>query len=145
MTLFFPMSNAEEKRVQCDTIDYQFRGLQTCYMHGETTIDSRGFLISSAKDRGMQQMFIGFKKKVFYLPENIDEKYPDIVHIWAQSSSIKSISNGVFDNLIALKELKLYNNQIEEIEGETFKNLKSLVELDLSKFTLHNETIFCYF
>lgn len=133
VTYFISMSEAEEKHVQCEKIDYKDE-LKTCFLNGITTIDSRGFFISSANDHGMQQLSMVDNKKVFFLPDNIDEKLPNLLKIDAHSCSIKSISNGVFDNLAKLKELFLHYNQISEIESETFKDLISLEKLDLCEY-----------
>lgn len=126
------MSEAEEKLVECEKIEIKY-DLKTCYLEGRTIIDSRKFLISSTEDHEMQRLDIDENKKIFYLPENIYEKYPNLVAIRARQSSIKSISNGLFDNLTVLKELYLSFNQIEEIESDSFKDLKSLEKLHLGE------------
>lgn len=127
------MSEAEMSQVQCEKVNYK-DGIKTCFMKEITRIDLRGFLISSAEDHDMQLLYIRDNKNVFFLPENIHEKYPKIMKIEADGCSIKSISNGAFDNLVTLKELFLHYNQITEIESETFKDLLSLEKLDLCEY-----------
>lgn len=134
-TFNLSMSKAEEKRVQYERIENEMRGWKTCFMNGTTTIDSREFFISSVEDHGMQELLIENNKKIFFLSKNIDKKYPTLLKIGGSSCSIKSISSGVFDNLIALKWLYLDYNRIEEIENNTFKDLKSVELLSLSEFS----------
>lgn len=135
VTFYFSMSEAEENnQVQCEKINF-LNEFKTCFMNGSTKIGSQGFLISSAEDRDMKLLHIGNNKNVFFLPENVDEKYPNLEAIRAMGCSIKSIPKGVCGNLVLLKRLQLRNNQIEEIEIETFRNLKSLEELNLGEYS----------
>lgn len=123
-----------ENQVQCEKIDF-FNEFKICLMDGRTRIGLQGYLISSAEDLRMEQLNLNSNKNIFFLPENIGQKYPNLLKIWAIGCSIKSISRRVFSNLVTLKQLKLMSNQIEELESEMFKDLKSLEELDLGEFT----------
>lgn len=126
------MCQAAEKEVQCEKIEVSWNDFKTCYLYENQTIDSRGFLISSTEDHDMQQLIVN-SKTVFYFPENIHEKYPNILSISASSSSIKSVLKDVFKNLTKLKRLFLNGNQVIGIENDAFEDSKLLESLGLGE------------
>lgn len=122
-----------EKTIQCGSIKNHFvgRDYKTCYFNKTAAIDSRGFSITSSEDETIEQLYIKSNKNIFYLPENIHEKFPNIESIIASSCSIKSISKEVFKNLTHLKRFDANLNQITEIESYLFEDLISLEHLGL--------------
>lgn len=98
-----------------------------------TTIDADGFKISNEKDKTVKGLMFDFNEKISHLPDSPYDIFPNLMAYTAGRCEIKNISHNHFKNLHELKFLYLYDNQIEIIYYQTFKDLTSLVELDLSK------------
>lgn len=125
------------KEVPCSSIDNKFwwpHGAQkSCDMSSSIKIDLRGFSISSPKDDDVKGMSFNSNRKIFYLPERINEKFSNLMILEAAGCSIKAISSDNFQGLTQLEALYLSGNQIEKIFCDTFENLTSLEWLHLRK------------
>lgn len=98
-----------------------------------TSIDSPDFTISAEKDESVLGLNLGGNKNIFYLPNDVYKIFPSLIVYGAHLSSIQQISKRNFVNMSKLKGLFLQRNQIEIIENNTFDDLTSLEDLDLSK------------
>lgn len=76
---------------------------------------------------------VAFQEKVKKLPNDFDNRFPNLSIYNASHCSIQSISNENFDEMIKLQYLYLDNNQIEVIPKDTFSVLGSLIMLHLRK------------
>jgi Leucine-rich repeat (LRR) protein len=135
---FFGFGAASDKEVSCEKIvnylwSHQIGTQKTCNMEAITKIDSLGFQISDLKDDTVLQVRMYGNLNIRFLPENTAEKFPNLIAYVAPFCSIESISRKNFMNLRNLKELILNSNQIERIDGETFRDLMSLEILFLRK------------
>lgn len=108
----------------------------TCVMAATTVINSVGFLITTPHNDSVEGFLSIFNKKIEYLPDNMADKFPNLVFIQAQDCSIKSISKQNFKNLKHLRFLALIQNNITKIESDTFMDLVALEELWLSELIL---------
>lgn len=70
--------------------------------------------------------------KFRFLPINVFEKFPNLKKYWVTSCGVRKISKLNFKSLFKLESLDLKDNQIEWIDGDTFDDLRSLKDLDLS-------------
>jgi Leucine rich repeat len=129
------------KIISCDSVSDQFfekiefQRQKTCsigYFGSKVVIDSPGYSISN-RDDSIEALHLDINKLVFYLPEKVDTNFKNLVIYEANGCSIKNISNQNFKGLIKLCALLLENNQIEKILSDTFKDLKELQYLWLSK------------
>jgi Leucine-rich repeat (LRR) protein len=125
-----------ENPVRCDSIgtgDWGFGGLGTCFMEKNASIKNDGFKIFSKKNETMKALYFGGNRKIFFLPINVSEAYPNLVLYNAGLCSLKRISLKNFRGLFKLQELFLYTNRIEIVRSDTFKDLISLQQLHLGK------------
>lgn len=119
-------------------------------MNGTTSIDEQNVTISTS-DVSMGGLSFHNNKKIVFLPINVGEKFPNLINYNAAYCSVKEVLKLNFKNLNKLKTLALHYNQIEKIGTETFSDLTSLEELNLSKenyflliFLIFFLTIFTY-
>lgn len=96
-------------------------------------IEAHGFTIDSPRNEFIEGLFMGWNEQVDYLPENISERFPNLVVMDAVYSSINSISKANFVNLTSLQRLYLRGNRIQRIDDDTFSGLISLTVLELSE------------
>lgn len=106
---------------------------KTCDMDGTTKIDSLGFVIAASKDETIAAIQFARNKKIFYLPEKVNEKFANLIVYSANECLVKEVFKANFKGLKLLKNLYLYHNQIENIPSDTFEDLISLKELELRK------------
>lgn len=102
----------------------------SCYITA-TTIASPGFTISQ-RDGAIGGLYFAENKEIYFLPEKLAETFPNLLTYFAHSCSITEVSKIHFENLVKLRTLELFRNQIEKIPSNTFEDLKSLEHLDLS-------------
>ena len=110
--------------------------LATCLIL-EQAVDNPGYSISSSKDENVLGLWFDHNRKIFYLPENISDKFPNLVGLSAELCSIKALRRENFKNLHKLKYLWLTQNSLEMIPSNTFDDLVALETLHLRKFQLH--------
>lgn len=111
------------------------RVMKTCKLKN-TVINSTGFLITSDRDDTVLSLDLGENKNAEFLPENIAEKFPNLTVIYARNCALKSISRKNFRGLEKLRWASFLNNQIKQIDGDTFWDLVSLESLGLSNCKL---------
>lgn len=104
-----------------------------CYLNSFSSINSTGFLLSSSRNESIQAISFAYNSKINYLPENIAEKFPNLVIFYASNSSIQSISKDNFKNLRKLERLYLGKNYITRIDGDTFRSLIAVDRIELRK------------
>lgn len=104
-------------------------------MSKETVIDSAGFFITSARDETVEGFHSTGNMKIEFLPENIAEKFPNLIALWA-GGAIKSISKRNFRNLRKLRGLSLESNFFDVIDSRTFEDLVALEKLYLGEVKL---------
>jgi Leucine rich repeat len=138
----------EAKEVSCESVadDTQWIApvlrVKTCNMRVTTSIDSpETIIISSAFDSSMGGLRFDHNKQVYYLPENVGEKFPNLLAHYASFCNVKEISKKHFKNLSKLKFLGLDHNQIETILSDTFEDLIELEILWLSKWLAVNKPV----
>jgi Leucine-rich repeat (LRR) protein len=102
-------------------------------METATSINSTGVTIHSDQDDDMKRLSLSNNKNIFYLPENIDEDFPNLMRYNAKRCSITAITKKNFKGLSKLTKLNLWGNQIERITSETFKDLTDLEVLSLGE------------
>lgn len=105
----------------------------TCDMRESTIIDATGIEITSEANDTIEALYLDLNDDIEYLPENIADKFPNLVIISAFECNIKRVSASNFRNLGKLRGLSLKANQIERIENGTFDDLTSLELLYLRK------------
>lgn len=75
-------------------------------------------------------------------PKGIFDPLKSLTELKVKHNEIKILDAKIFENLVNVKKILLFGNEIETIKnGEIFKNLKSLSELDLKANTCYNEII----
>lgn len=105
------------------------------------TIDPCLCVIPSVRS-DVYQFNVAFEKEVTDLPNDFDNRFPNLETFNASSCSIKSISNENFERMTNLKYLYLDNNQIEAIAGDTFVGLSALVMIHLRKQIILVKNVF---
>lgn len=103
-------------------------------MDESTAINSRDVTIDT-KDHYTTVKGLWFleNKAIKFLPIKISESFPNLVALDAQYCSLTEITYENFAGLDQLAGLYLTKNAIEKIDYDTFKDLVSLKELNLSK------------
>lgn len=99
-----------------------------------SAINSTDFAITSSKNELVEVLIADRNFKVFYLPNNMGEKFPNLLVVAARICSIKQISKDVFKGLNKLKVLSLGHNKIEKIDRDTFDYLPALERIWMCKF-----------
>lgn len=110
MMLIFVNSEAIGEEVQCEKIEVDEYGSKTCFMDGNTSINSSGFRISTDRDETIEKLKFSENNKIKYLPENIHEAFPKLTKIYAIHGNIKEISSSNFENLLSLGKIDLSEN-----------------------------------
>lgn len=105
---------------------------KACLLNVSTVIDAEDFLISSESSDMTVLHFFG-NDDISFLPIGVRKNFPELVFIQGNECMIKKISKANFQGLTELRYLYLMGNMITTIDGETFEDLISLIEIDLSK------------
>jgi Leucine rich repeat len=115
--------------VACESVQlghwHEHGDITTCNMLSSTTIKSTGVKIST-KDEAVKGLALFFNRKIYNLPENVGESFPNLIGYLAYSCTISEISRQHFKGLNKLKELSFGHNFIRKIPSDTFKDLVSL-------------------
>lgn len=130
-------TSSEAKEVSCERLnDVLWLGtigsVKTCLMDTKTSIDDPGATIYS-RDNFVNGLSFRHNVKIFYLPDNVAESFPNLEGYTAWYCSVKEISKRNFNGLEKLKYLSLGGNQIEMIANGTFEDLVNLEFLSLCK------------
>jgi hypothetical protein len=108
--------------------------VKTCFMTNTSKVDSEGYVIFSAKDLSVKGLlFLGQNKKIEFLPASPYQTFSNLEAYSASRCSIKNVSYQNFMKLGKLRRLNLYDNKIEIIASDVFKDLAALEDLDLGK------------
>ncbi|KAL7011117.1 hypothetical protein ACKWTF_014095 [Chironomus riparius] len=129
--------------------DYEL-DLWTFTLKSSSVINSTEFMIMSRRAEAVKAFMSNNLKNIEFLPENVNEKFPNLANFEALNCSIKAVRKenffglqklvklvldyneiqelgaNVFDDLIRLKTLSIQYNKIHDINAATFKNLKAL-------------------
>lgn len=119
--------------VACERFE-GFGDFDLCIMDEKTAINATNFIIADLKDEEVGCVQFTGNKRIEYLPYKIFMQYPNLVEYRAGECSIKEISKENFEKLDRMYWLKLHDNQIEKISGDTFKGLESLECIDLCEY-----------
>lgn len=126
----------QTNELTCEVVevrDWNFGGPQnTCVMDRQTVIDALGRKISTM-NVDLKGLTFGGNKKIKFLPENVNEIFPNLVTFGAEACSLKIITKENFKMLTKLQALHLEGNGIEAIDNNTFEDLASLKWLFLRK------------
>lgn len=126
------------KQTACEVFDFldnvgRFGTPLTCGMMETTSIDETKVTISSKRNVSVEGLTFSFNRKIFFLPENVNNNFPNLKIYFAENCSIKAISKENFEGLNKLKILRLLFNQIEKISSETFNDLVAIEYLYLGE------------
>lgn len=108
---------------------------KTCFVEN-ARIDATGFKITSSPDETIDCISMKANKRIEFFPENIAEKFPNLIGLNAKSCSLETLSKDNFKNFHKLRSMTISYNFIEKISTDTFMDLKLLEILDLSKVLL---------
>lgn len=136
LIIFITPNNAE--KVSCENVSDFDSGfvagvLKSCEMEAKTAINSIGTTINSDRDESMRRLNLSNNKQIFYLPENVGEKFPNLLQYEAKDCSITMVSKKNFKGLTKLTKLNLWGNQIEKITNNVFEDLTELEVLSLGR------------
>ena len=114
--------------------DWRGKNFTTCYVDGGQYIDEEGFTIDSTLEGNsiVKEMYVEFFLNINFLPEDVAEKFPNLVEYHAKYGTLKLINERNFANLTKLKRINLMENRIESIASDAFKDLSELKQLSLS-------------
>jgi Leucine rich repeat len=128
---------SKAKFIDCEetnTIEFEKTSVLVCDMTNRTEIDSYAAMITATRNKSITGLSFTNNENIFFLPENVAEKFPNLLLYTAAKCSIKEVSCQNFKGLKYLKWLILQHNQIEKIKSNTFEDLQELDWIALSKF-----------
>lgn len=102
-------------------------------MDGNTEIATTGTSISTPRDANIGALTFYDNSKIRFLPENPARNFPNLVLYDASDCAVQAVTRANFRSLHKLQRLFLNGNEIPKIERNTFDDLTSLEELDLSE------------
>lgn len=105
-----------------------------CFMDKKSKILTPNYQISTRKFDHVVGIIFDMNRKIYYLPEKVNKKFPKLRGISAQNCSIKSISRANFAKLPTLSALLLSGNKITAITSDTFRDNMNLMFIDLSEW-----------
>jgi hypothetical protein len=144
---FSQQINADVK-ISCEFISNFDAGfidgiLKSCDISPTAKIESTEATISST-DTSISRLNLSNNKQVIFLPEKVDEKFPNLLHYQAKNCAVSVIAKKNFKGLEKLKKLNLWGNQIERIPNNAFEDLKDLEVLSLGEFWCYACLDFCF-
>jgi Leucine rich repeat len=114
--------------VACEVVKTVFWALlgniTTCNML-QISINSTGAKISTY-NHFVKGLDFDHNTRIFYLPENVAETFPNLVGYYIYDCAINEISRQHFKGLHKLRELNISYNFIRKIPSDTFKDLLSI-------------------
>jgi chorismate mutase len=114
---------------------YFNRTFRTCIVYNQA-IDNVGFTIASSADSSVEGFNIQNNTKIEFIPENLSEKFPNLINVQIFNCSLKSIDEHHFKGLRNLVTVYLAFNKIERIDSNAFKD-----NVKLEQLTLNNNNI----
>lgn len=143
LTVFLPFTQevSAESKISCEFISDYDAGfengiLKSCDVSSTVKINSTKSKFSDVSDQTVSRLHLSNNKNIFLLPENIDEKFPNLLQYEAKKCEILIIVKTNFKNLRQLKKLNLWGNKIEKIPNDVFQDLTALEVLSLGKFEI---------
>lgn len=131
------IDQASGAKISCEKVEIEtswtLGNFLTCYMQKVTIINLPGTTIAGNINDRIQALTLAQNEKISYLPEQVNEKFSNLLVYGAQYCSLTSISRRNFLSLTYLRGLYLEGNQIKKISSETFDDLISLEILELGK------------
>ncbi|CRK91456.1 CLUMA_CG005125, isoform A [Clunio marinus] len=100
-----------------------------CYV--DEAVREEGEIISEPSDNEISTLDFIRNKNTKYLPDNVTTIFPNLQSFFAYECSIQEIHKTNFVGLSKLKNLYLFYNQLENLEGNVFSDLISLESLKL--------------
>lgn len=88
--------------------------------------------ILDTSDSFIESFYIDNDKNVKFIPENVGEKFPNVIVFHVVKTGLTSIAAKDFRNLPNLKEIELNDNEIERVNRNTFKYLLQLEHINLA-------------
>jgi hypothetical protein len=110
---------------------YMPNPLQTCFLDKTTSITEPDTQVKS--DVNATGITFYLNKNVHYLPVAMSKVFPFLQIIQATYCSVKKIGPENFEGLKYVVRVWLGTNHIKNIPSGTFRDLESLVDLDLRK------------
>lgn len=130
--IFFFFPTASSSGGPCEKIvkdDWSYLGsINTCLMTS-TAVKSTDFLITSARDETVEGFCSSQNGKLDNLPKNLGEKFSNLIGLRAANCSIKKITKESFKGLKKLRELILFDNQIEIIPDDAFEYIPAIEKI----------------
>ena len=108
--------------------------VKTCFVDNTTSIEAQGAKMSDHVEEDSGIDFFD-NSNIKFLPENVAEKFPNLIGYLVHRCSVQEISKKNFKNLSKLKYLWLGYNQIVKIPRNTFEDLVKLEQIYLGKVT----------
>lgn len=138
IVLLLKLVSSSTDNITCEEIRHADKSginlQKECLMTKTTEIISRGYTFATPSDEAVESIVFAYNKMIKYLPEKIQETFPNLKIVDAASCAIRSIWMENFMHLQKLSKIFLDGNQIERIERNTFEGLSSLTEIYLSMF-----------
>lgn len=125
----------EAKEINCESVsnsEWDVGFLMNCWMQSKTVINETNVELSIHNQSITGLNFDG-NKNISLLPIRVYQNFPNLLAYSAASCSLKVISKANFINLTKLKQLRLFNNQLEKIPSDAFEDLESLDNIILCK------------
>lgn len=105
-----------------------------CYMEKKSRILATGYEIETRKFDHVIGIIFDYNLNIYYLPEKVNKKFPNLQGISAEKCSVKMISRNNFAKLPSLSVLLLNENKITAIASDTFRDNINLLFIDLSEW-----------
>lgn len=96
-----------------------------------TIIDGPDYTIASKRNISTLSLVIKDSNKVKYLPIRVGETFPNLENYEVKMCLIKNVNRVNFVDLIHLKTINLYSNEIEAITENAFEDLTGLEKINL--------------
>jgi hypothetical protein len=133
----FVDSQAAAQSVKCEEVKNYHWGnvgsVKTCHMKTQTSIDGKGFKISSSRDENVKAIIMSRNKKIIFLPDSPADIFPNLEMYCSDRCAIKEITRENFRGLLKLRFLFLIDNQIEIVRSDTFQDLTAIEGILLCK------------
>lgn len=139
--------------VPCETVDIfelNWAGImspKTCSFNSSVSVQSDGYQISNRfiPDPTVEGLRVANNRNLFYLPDNVFEKFRNLLWYDASHCSILEVSYKNFKHLEKATLVSLNGNKLSRIVDDTFSGLTSLATLGLGKKLLPLTRLMFYF
>lgn len=121
--------------ISCESISPR-RYNKCCFLDNSTSIENANTSFSGVRDDSVREINFAHNKKIYFLPIRVNDKYPELRSYDATNCSLKTISKQNFERMVNLKYLKLFLNEIEKLDSNTFEDLVNINKLNIGKIFL---------